>query len=163
MTATTLRVQWTGLTGRGRCGGDAQERVATNPVAALPCARPPLLTPLSTPCLPLVYPLSTPCLPLVYPLSTPCLPLAYPPAYPPISDRGGVLSRGEAVWAGGGDDPGRSRAKTARDRRTASSQPVHSGSSSAGRRSALTSPLGQMEASPRNGECPRTPSLGPAQ
>jgi len=62
VTATTLRVQWTGLTGRGRCGGDAQERVATNPVAALPCARPPLLTPWSTPCLPLVYPLLIPLL-----------------------------------------------------------------------------------------------------
>ena len=51
VTATTLGAQRTGLTGRGRSGGDAQERAATNPVAALPCARTPLLPPLSTPCL----------------------------------------------------------------------------------------------------------------
>ena len=51
MTATTLGAQPTGLTGRGRSGGDAQERAATNPVAALPCARTPLPPPLSTPLL----------------------------------------------------------------------------------------------------------------
>jgi hypothetical protein len=56
---TTLRAEPAGLTGRGRCGGDAQERAATNPVAALPCARTPLLHPLSTPLLdPLLAPSS---------------------------------------------------------------------------------------------------------
>jgi hypothetical protein len=51
MTATTLGARPSGLAGRGGSGGDAQERAATNPVAALPCARTPLLTPLSTPLL----------------------------------------------------------------------------------------------------------------
>ena len=51
MTATTLRAEPARLTGRGRRGGDAQERAATNPVAALPCARTPLPHPLSTPLL----------------------------------------------------------------------------------------------------------------
>ena len=57
MTATTLGAQPTGLAGRGSSGGDAQERAATNPVAALPCARTPLLHPLSTP---LLHPLLAP-------------------------------------------------------------------------------------------------------
>ena len=57
MTVTTLRAQRTMFAGRWRCGGDAQERAATNPVAALPCARTPLLYPLSTPLLiPLLIP-----------------------------------------------------------------------------------------------------------
>jgi hypothetical protein len=47
VTATTLRAQETMPAGRWRSGGDAQERAATNPVAALPCARTPLLIPLS--------------------------------------------------------------------------------------------------------------------
>jgi hypothetical protein len=51
VTAVTLRAQPSGLAGLGRCGGDAQERAATNPVAALPCAPTPLLIPLSTPLL----------------------------------------------------------------------------------------------------------------
>ena len=57
MTATTLGAQPTGLTGLGRSGGDAQGRAATNPVAALPCARTPLPNPLSIPLLiPLLIP-----------------------------------------------------------------------------------------------------------
>jgi hypothetical protein len=57
VTATTLSAQQAGLTGRARSGGDAQERPATNPVAALPCARTPLLHPLSIPLLnPLLIP-----------------------------------------------------------------------------------------------------------
>jgi hypothetical protein len=48
MTATTLGARPSRLAGRGSSGGDAQERAATNPVAALPCARTPLLHPLST-------------------------------------------------------------------------------------------------------------------
>lgn len=57
MTATTLRIRLSGLAGRGRSGGDAQEWAATNPVSALPCARTPLLTPLSIPLLiPLLIP-----------------------------------------------------------------------------------------------------------
>ena len=62
MTATTFRAEQTMLGGRGRCGGDAQERAATNPVAALPCARTPLLHPLSTP---LLHPLLGPSAPTV--------------------------------------------------------------------------------------------------
>ena len=90
MIATTLGVRPTGLTGLGG-GGDAQERAATNPVAALPCARTPLLPPLSTPLL----------IPLLGPSS---------------------LTVGAAASDPGlfglvrGIDPGRSRAKTARDR-----------------------------------------------
>ena len=46
-----------GLPAVGGSGGDAQERAATNPVAALPCARTPLLHPLSIPLLiPLLIP-----------------------------------------------------------------------------------------------------------
>jgi hypothetical protein len=57
MTATTLGVQPTGLTGRGRIGGDAPERAATNPVAARPYASTPLPEPLSIPLLnPLLIP-----------------------------------------------------------------------------------------------------------
>ena len=42
MTVTTVRAQPSMLAGRGGGGGDAQGRAATNPVAALPCARTPL-------------------------------------------------------------------------------------------------------------------------
>jgi hypothetical protein len=51
VTAATLRVEPARLTGLGSSGGDAQERAATNPVAALPCARPPCFTPCLSPCL----------------------------------------------------------------------------------------------------------------
>jgi hypothetical protein len=60
VTATTLRAQQVGLTGCEGSGGDAQGRAATNPVAARPCARTPLLHPLSIPLLnPLLLPPST--------------------------------------------------------------------------------------------------------
>ena len=90
MTATTLRAQQTMLAGLARSGGDAQERAATNPVAALPCARTPLLIPLSIPLL---------------------IPLLIPP-----SATVGVNSPTEAAFRQvRGIDPGQSRAKTARD------------------------------------------------
>ena len=90
MTATTLRAQQAELTGHARRGGDAQERAATNPVAALPCARTPLLHPLSIPLL---------------------NPLLIPP-----SATVGVNSPTEALFRlVRGTDPGQSRAKTARD------------------------------------------------
>jgi hypothetical protein len=57
MTVTTVRAQPSMLAGRGGGGGDAQGRAATNPVAALPCARTPLPNPLSAPLLiPLLIP-----------------------------------------------------------------------------------------------------------
>jgi hypothetical protein len=90
VTATTLRARPSGLTGRASSGGDAQERAATNPVAALPCARTPLLRPLSTPLL---------------------IPLLIPP-----SATVGVHSPTGALFGlVRGTDPGQSRAKTARD------------------------------------------------
>lgn len=91
MTATTQGAQWTGLAGRRRSGVDAQGRAATNPVAALPCARTPLPPPLSTP---LLHPLLRP--------SSATVGVAAP-------DR--LLFGLVEV-----PDPGRSRAKTARDR-----------------------------------------------
>jgi len=91
VTPATFRAQWTGLTGRGKSGGDAQERAATNPVAALPCARTPLLPPLS---IPLLVPLLIPSAATV-----------------------GAASRSLTLFGlVRGIDPGRSRAKTARDR-----------------------------------------------
>ena len=68
MTTTTMGAQPTRRTGRGRGGGDAQERPATNPVAALPCARTPLLHPLSTP---LLHPLLAPSAATVSPHQSP--------------------------------------------------------------------------------------------
>jgi hypothetical protein len=57
VTATTLRAQPSGLSGRTKSAGDAQERAATNPMAALPCARTPLPNPLPAPLLiPLLIP-----------------------------------------------------------------------------------------------------------
>jgi len=90
VTATTQRVQPTGLADLGRCGGDAQELAATNPVAALPCAPTPLLHPLS--------------IPLLIPLLIP--PSATVGAATPDPTRFGLVK---------GTDPGQSRAKTARD------------------------------------------------
>jgi hypothetical protein len=90
VTATTLRAQQAGLTGRTRSGGDAQERAATNPVAALPCARIPLLTPLSTP-------------------------LLIPLLIPPTATVGVNSPTGAPFRQVRATDPGQSRAKTARD------------------------------------------------
>jgi hypothetical protein len=90
MTAATVSAEPTGLTGRGSGGGDAQERPATNPVAALPCARTPLLDPLSTP--------------LLHPLLVP--PSATVGVWSPAPALFGLVEA---------PDPGQSRAKTARD------------------------------------------------
>jgi hypothetical protein len=90
VTATTLRDEQTGLTALGRSGRAAQERAATNPVAALPCARTPLLNPLSIPLL---------------------IPLLIPP-----SATVGVWSCAPVLFGlVEAPDPGQSRAKTARD------------------------------------------------
>ena len=91
MTATTLGAQPSGRTGLGSGRGDAQERAATNPVAALPCAPTPLPPPLLAP--------------LLHPLLAPSA--ATVGAASPAGARSGLVE---------GDDPGRSRAKTARDR-----------------------------------------------
>jgi hypothetical protein len=113
-TAATLRVQPSGLAGRGRSGRDAQGRAATNPVAALPCARTPLPTPLS---IPLLHPLLAPSAATVR-AATPDLRLF------------GLVR---------GIDPGRSRAKIARDRPgslelwRATGTRLHAGASAAGR------------------------------
>jgi hypothetical protein len=90
VTATTLGAQQTMLAGLWRCGVDAQERAATNPVAALPCARTPLLHLLSAP--------------LLYPLLGPSLATVSP--HRATTRLFGLVE---------GDDPGQSRAKTARD------------------------------------------------
>jgi hypothetical protein len=90
VTATTLGAQPTGRAGRRSSGGDAQERAATNPVAALPCARTPLPNPLSNPLL---------------------IPLLIPP-----SATVGVTAPASAPFRQVREtDPGQSRAKTARD------------------------------------------------
>ena len=91
MTATTLRAERAGFAGRGSSGGDAQERAATNPVAALPCARTPLSNPLF--------------LPLSAPLLAPSSATVSP--HQPAEAAFGLVEV---------SDPGRSRAKTARDR-----------------------------------------------
>ena len=91
MTATTLRAQRAGLAGRRRCGVDAQERAATNPVAALPCARTPLSNPLF--------------LPLSAPLLAPSSATVSP--HQPAEAAFGLVEV---------SDPGRSRANPARDR-----------------------------------------------
>ena len=91
MTATTLRARLAWLTVRGRSGGDAQGRAATNPVAALPCARTPLPHSLSAP---LLHPLLRP--------STATVGVTAPDLL-----RFGLVEV---------SDPGRSRAKIARDR-----------------------------------------------
>jgi hypothetical protein len=91
VTVTTLRAEPARLTGRGRCGGDAQERAATNPVAALPCARTPLPHPLAAP--------------LLHPLLTPSTATVGVIALEPL-----LFGQVEV------SDPGRSRANPARDR-----------------------------------------------
>jgi hypothetical protein len=90
VTATTLGARPSRLAGLGRSGGDAQERAATNPVAALPCARTPLLQPLFSPLL---------------------IPLLIPP-----SATVGVWSLAPVLFGlVRGTDPGQSRAVFARD------------------------------------------------
>ena len=91
MTATTLRTQQPRLAGHGRRGGDAQEQAATNPAAALPCARTPLLHPLSTP-------------------------LLIPLLIPPSATVGAALPATASFQQVEVSDPGRSRANPARDR-----------------------------------------------
>jgi hypothetical protein len=91
VTAITLRAQLSGLTGCGSSGGDAQERAATNPVAALPCARTPLSNPLSTP-------------------------LLHPLLHPSTATVGAALPATASFQQVRVSDPGRSRAKIARDR-----------------------------------------------
>ena len=91
MTATTLCAAPAVLTGRGRCGGDAQERAATNPVAALPCAPTPLPHPLSTP-------------------------LLGPLLAPSAATVGAATPTTASFHQVRVSDPGRSRAKIARDR-----------------------------------------------
>jgi hypothetical protein len=90
VTATTLGAQQAMLAGLGRGGGDAQELAATNPVAALPCARTPLPNPLSTP-------------------------LLIPLLLPPSATVGVNWPLGALFRLVRGTDPGQSRAKTARD------------------------------------------------
>jgi hypothetical protein len=91
VTLTTLRAQRTMRAGPGRSAGDAQGRAATNPVAALPCARTPVSHPLSAP--------------LLHPLLE------------PSSATVGVIAPGLLRFGlVGVSDPGRSRAKTTRDR-----------------------------------------------
>jgi hypothetical protein len=90
MTATTLGARPSGLAGLGRSGGDAQGRVATNPVATLPCAPTPLPHPLS-------------------------IPLLIPLLIPPSATVGVNSPTGALFGLVRGTDPGQSRAKTARD------------------------------------------------
>jgi hypothetical protein len=91
VTATTLRAQPTRLARRGRSGGDAQELAATNPVAALPCARTLLLHPLAGP-------------------------LLHPLLQPSSATVGAAAPAIAAFQQVRESDPGRSRAKTTRDR-----------------------------------------------
>ena len=88
---TALRAEPARLTCLGRCGGDAQERAATNPVAALPCAPPPLPHPLAGP--------------LLHPLLA--------PSSATVGVTTADLARFGLVEV---SDPGRSRANPARDR-----------------------------------------------
>jgi len=91
MTATTLGARPSRFAGLGRSGGDAQERAATNPMAALPCAHTPLPHPLPAP---LLIPLLGPSAAIV-----------------------GVRSLATGPFLQVGvSDPGRSRAEIARDR-----------------------------------------------
>ena len=90
MTATTLGAQPIGLAGCRSSSGDAQERPATNPVAALPCARTPLLNLLSTP-------------------------LLIPLLIPPSATVGAAFHASVLFGLVRGTDPGQSRAVFARD------------------------------------------------
>jgi hypothetical protein len=90
MTVTTLSAQRPRLAGHGSSGGDAQGRAATNPVAALPCARTPLLHPLS-------------------------IPLLIPLLIPPSATVGVTSPPGALFGLVRGTDPGQSRANPARD------------------------------------------------
>jgi hypothetical protein len=91
MMETTFRAQQADLAGLGRSAGDAQEWAATNPVAALPCARTPLPRPLS-------------------------IPLLNPLLIPPSATVGAATPITASFQQVRVSDPGRSRAKTARDR-----------------------------------------------
>jgi hypothetical protein len=91
VTATTPRAEPARLTGRSCSGEDAQERAATNPVAALPCTPTPLLHPLSGP--------------LLHPLLA--------PSAATVGAAGPATAAFQQV---GVSDPGRSRANPARDR-----------------------------------------------
>jgi hypothetical protein len=128
VTATTLRTRLSGLAGFGRGGGDAQGRAATNPVAALPCAHTPLPTPLTTP--------------LLHPL------LTRSAATVGVCSPAGVL-----FGLVRGIDPGRSRAKPARDRPgslelwRATGTRLCAGASAAGR--PPTNPVGGLPAGNR--------------
>ena len=128
MTATTLGAQPSGRTGLGSGRGDAQERAATNPVAALPCARTPLLAPLSRPLL----------RPLLGPSSA------------TVSPHQATMVLFGLVE---GDAPGRSRAKPARDRPgsltlwRATGARLHAGASVSGR--PPTNPVGGLPAGNR--------------
>jgi hypothetical protein len=132
VTATTLGAQPIGLADCRSSGGDAQERPATNPVAALPCARIPLLPSFSTP---LLYPLLDPSSATVSPhrATTRLFGLVEVP------------------------DPGRSRAKTTRDRPgsrwsrkqwRATQSRLHAGAVVSGR--PPTNPMGDLPAGSRN-------------
>jgi hypothetical protein len=126
VTAATLGAQPTRLTSLGCSGGDAQERSATNPVAALPCARTPLLEPLSAP--------------LLHPL--------LPPSSATVSPH---QPRKAAFGLVEGDDPGQSRAKTTRDwpgsrwsptQQRATQARLHAGAVASGR--PPTNPVGDL-------------------
>jgi hypothetical protein len=91
VTPATVGAQPTRPAGRWGCGRDAQERAATNPVAAHPCAPTPLFHPLPAP--------------LLHPLLA--------PSAATVGAAAADLVRFGLV---GESDPGRSRAKIARDR-----------------------------------------------
>jgi hypothetical protein len=131
VTAATLRARPVRLTGCGSSGRDVQGRAATNPVAALPCARTPLPHPLS--------------IPLLHPLLD------------PSSATVGMAAPATAAFQQVGEsDPGRSRAKTARDRPgsrwsrkqwRATQSGLHAGALLAGR--PPTNPVGGLPAGSR--------------
>jgi hypothetical protein len=131
VTATTLRAEETELAGLGRSGGDAQGRAATNPVAALPCARTPLLHPLS-------------------------IPLLIPLLIPPSATVGVATTALLRFGLVRGPDPGQSRANPARDwpgsggklqLRRATRSRLHAGAVASGR--PPTNPVGGLPAGNR--------------